>query len=87
MKCTRPILVSDGEVYLESFEWMQGKEYILTRGDLMRVEIIQNLMRSQLRHSTVRQLIYDKIGTWEGQNQLLVTSISLDLLTEKGVSM
>ena len=65
---------------------MQGTEYMMTRGDLTGNEITKPV-RSQLRHSTVRQLIYDKIDAWEGQNRQLATNTLLGLRTVKGASM
>ena len=46
---------------------MCGKELCVTRGDL--VEYADVSTRSQLRRSTMRQLISYNGDVWEGQNQ------------------
>lgn len=86
MKCARPILVSDGEARLESFERMQGTECMMTQGDLIGNEI-EKPMRSQLRHSTVRQVILAIIYAWEGQNRQSATSTLSGLRMARGASM
>lgn len=87
MKRARPILVSDGEARQEKLR-ADARNGIRTdprRSHEGRGHT--NLMRSQLRRSTMRQLIHDKIDAWEGQNQPLAMNMSSGLPMERDASI